>query len=162
MKHPSGIQIKHQRNKLTFPAQIDFVDGNMPNLLELERFALATQVTPVDIFDRISTETSQFRYVPDAGYLTQVYRKSFQWSGIVLLRFGKPKTRLLGSPAVPAMNSRNLYHQFHRMFSDRKHLESATFLPGPNDLTGITVWTPQSIGMNASVQHRLAVKKSVL
>ena len=92
-------------------------------------------MTLVDIFDCIPTQTGQLRYILNAGYLTQIYGKSFQRSGVVLLRLGKAKTRLLDGPAVGATNSRNPYDQFHRAFSRREHLESAMLLPEPCDLT---------------------------
>jgi hypothetical protein len=119
-------------------------------------------VTLVDIFDSIPTQTGQGCYILNAGYLTEINGKSFQRSGVVFLRFGKAKARLLDGSTVSAMNSRNLYDQFYRAFADRKHLESATVVPEPDDLTRFTGRTPQSIAVNAAVQDRLAVKKVVL
>jgi hypothetical protein len=79
----------------------------------------------------------------------------------MLFRVGKSKLRLLDSPTVFTLNTRDFNDQFRLFVSDRKRLERAEQAAKTDDIAGFTVRTLQVVGVEKTMKNSFAVKKTV-
>ncbi len=78
MNNPSCSKIEHEGYELAFLAEIYLIDGNVPNFFKVKRSVFSAQMSLVNLFDSIPTQSCQFRRILNGRNTAKINNKSLQ------------------------------------------------------------------------------------
>ena len=79
----------------------------------------------------------------------------------MLFGVGKVQPRLADGTAGSAEQPGDIDHQFNLLMADRQRLECASRMAIADHMPASATWADHLVGVNGTVEDRLAVKKSV-
>ena len=114
------------------PADGDFIDGDLPQVLEFDPAELAAQVAVLDVLDEVPADVQMFRHVADGHALGQLQDLSLEGVGIAPSRVREVDGHLTHLTTVRTAHPCHLQHDLDGTRADGKTAK-ATHLESPAD-----------------------------